>query len=62
MTPHMGEYLFITNFQGLNKGLIFKDANIYTQYSKVCTQLNKFYEHYFQNESKDLSGDLRMMF
>jgi hypothetical protein len=34
MTTHMKEYVFDEFLRSLNKGLIFKDANIYTQFSQ----------------------------
>ena len=30
MTKHMGDYVFDQFLKGLNKGLLFKDSNIYT--------------------------------
>lgn len=33
MTVHMGEYVFDEFLRSLNKGLLFKDANIYQQFS-----------------------------
>ena len=33
MTIAMGDYLFEEFLKGLNKGLLFKDSNIYTQFS-----------------------------
>lgn len=33
MTMHMGDYVFEWLVLALNKGLLFKDSNIYTQFS-----------------------------
>lgn len=62
MTNYLGELMFDVFLQALNKGLIFKDSNIYTQFSKNFVLVLEFYERYFSNESIDLAGDLRAMF
>lgn len=58
----MNEYIFDIFVKSLNKGLIFKDTNIYTQFSQSNELVNKFYEQYFFNESIDIAGDLRAFF
>lgn len=45
----MGELLFDEFIKSLNKGLIFKDSNIYTQFSLSNELVNQFYERYFCN-------------
>ena len=62
MTTFMSEYLFDEFLKALNKGLIFKDTNLYTQFSMSNELVNKFYEQYFKNESVDIQGDLRKFF
>lgn len=62
MTVHLPEYVFDEFLKALNKGLIFKDANIYTQFSMKMEQVNQFYERYFTNECRNLSGDLARFF
>jgi hypothetical protein len=62
MTVHMGDYVFDEFVRGLNKGLLFKDSNIYTQFSAKNRLVNEFYERYFTKECLDLPGDLRQLF
>jgi len=62
MTTHMKEYVFDEFIRSLNKGLIFKDANIYTQFSQKNELVNAFYESYFSKECNDLTGDLSRFF
>ncbi|CDW83820.1 rrna methylase family [Stylonychia lemnae] len=62
VTTHMNEYIFDIFVKSLNKGLIFKDTNVYTQFSQSNELVNKFYEQYFFNESVDVAGDLRAFF
>jgi hypothetical protein len=62
MTRHMGEYVFDEFLKSLNKGLIFKDSNIYTQFSLKAELVNEFYQNYFTKECVDLSGDLSKFF
>jgi len=47
MTKHMSDYVFDGFLKALNKGLIFKDSNIYTQFSLKAELVNNFYEAYF---------------
>jgi hypothetical protein len=58
MTIHLSEYVFEVFLKALNKGLIFKDSNIYTHFSLKNDLVNAFYENYFVKECKDLDGDL----
>lgn len=58
----MKEYVFDEFLRSLNKGLIFKDANIYTQFSQKNQLINGFYETYFTKESVDLTADLSQFF
>lgn len=62
VTVYMKEYIFDIFLKSLNKGLIFKDTNVYTQFSQSNELVNKFYEQYFFNESVDIAGDLRVFF
>jgi hypothetical protein len=62
MTTHMKEYVFDEFIKSLNKGLIFKDSNIYTQFSLKNELVNRFYESYFTKECVDLTGDLSRFF
>lgn len=62
MTIYLKEYVFDEFIRSLNKGLIFKDANIYTQFSQKNEMVNAFYERYFTKESVDLNGDLSKFF
>lgn len=62
MTTHMTDYLFDEFLRSLNKGLLFKDSNIYTQFSQKNELVNKFYERYFVNECIDLNADLGKFF
>jgi hypothetical protein len=62
MTVYMKEYVFDEFLRALNKGLIFKDANIYTQFSQKNELVNAFYENYFTKESLDLNQDLARFF
>src|SRR5687768_9958652 len=62
MTNYINELLFDVFLSSLNKGLIFKDSNIYTQLSKNAEMVVQFYQNYFRNECVDLAGDLRDMF
>jgi hypothetical protein len=62
MTTHMGEYVFDEFLRSLNRGLIFKDSNIYTQFSQKNDLVNAFYENYFTKESVDMTGDLARFF
>ena len=62
MTTFMSEYVFDEFLKALNKGLIFKDSNIYTQFSLKNDLVNRFYERYFVSECSDLSADLSRFF
>lgn len=62
MTVHLGQYVFDEFLRSLNKGLLFKDANIYQQYSTKAALLNQFYERYFTTECVDLIGDMAKFF
>lgn len=62
MTVHMGEYVFDEFLRSLNKGLMFKDANIYTQFSVKAELVKVFYDRYFTKECVDLVGDISRLF
>lgn len=62
MTTNMQEYIFDIFLKALNKGLIFKDTNIYTQFSQSNELVNSFYERYFKTESVDVDGDMKLFF
>ena len=62
MTIYMGDHLFDGLLKSLNKGLIFKDANVYTQFSVNNDLVNRFYEKYFESESQERVEDLRRFF
>jgi len=62
MTMHMGDYVFEWLVLALNKGLLFKDSNIYTQFSQKNELVNAFYMRYFAKECSNLSADLHRFF
>lgn len=51
MTCFLKEFLFDEFLRQLNKGLIFKDSNVYTQFSRNNVLVLEFYDNYFKNES-----------
>lgn len=60
ITVHFFTKYFMGEFQGqLSYGLIFKDASVYTQYSTNTLGVYNFYKRFFDNESRDISNDLR---
>ena len=62
MTLNMHELMFEHMLILLNKGLIFKDSNVYTQFSKNIEMVMDYYQRYFTQESKDVAGDLKRFF
>ena len=58
----MSDYVFDGFLKALNKGLIFKDSNIYTQFSLKAELVNDFYQAYFTKECVDLNRDLSRFF
>jgi hypothetical protein len=62
VTHHMSEYVFEWLVIALNKGLIFKDSNIYTQFSQKNEMVNAFYMRYFMKECKNVMGDMHRFF
>jgi hypothetical protein len=58
----MGELIFSEFLKALNKGLIFKDSNVYTQFSKNQEMVLSFYDRYFSTETVDLVSDMKQIF
>ena len=62
ITVHMKEFYFREFLAMLNSGLIYKDVNIYTIFSKNSEQVLSFFQRYFDKESLDKEGDLALLF
>ena len=61
MTPHMSDFIFTDFLVQLNTGLILRDSNAFTQFSKKNELIIDFYKKYLQNESSDLSRDIQAL-
>lgn len=62
VTPHMREFFFNEFISWLNQCLIFKDVNMFTQFSKNAGSVLAFYQRYFAEESLDVAADLKSFF
>lgn len=56
LTPASSDYIFGGFLEALNQGLILRDNNNYTQFSKNNELIIDFYQRYFDTEA--VSGDL----
>jgi len=62
MTHQMANFMFTDLIVNLNMGVILKDANQYTTFSKNAQLIVDFYSHFFKEESIDIASDLKSMF
>jgi len=58
----MADFIFNDFLQELNRGLILKDSNIYTQFSKNNEMIVGFYGNFLIHESLNLEKDLQKLF
>ena len=59
MSPLSNIFIFDRFLEMINEGLILKDSNHFTLFSKNNKIIADFYTNYFKNESIDLKDDLR---
>ena len=62
VTSTMADFIFDELLRELNGGLILRDSNAYTQFSKNNELIIEFYGNFMMNESLDLETDMRKLF
>ena len=58
----MGEFMFDEYLKQLNKGVLLKDTNLFTQFSKNNELIIAFFSNYLAQESINLQSDLKKLF
>ena len=62
MTCQINDYLLVGFVKGLNDGLLFRDSNCFTQFSKNTDSVFQFYKRFFEEESVDFVKDMSQLF
>jgi len=58
----MSEFMFSDLIVNLNLGVILKDSNSYTIFSKNTELVIKFFANFFSSECTNLDNDLKSLF
>ena len=54
MSPLSNTFIFDKFLENINEGLILKDCNHFTLFSKNKKLIAEFYTNFFKNESSDI--------